>query len=84
MYINKVYQQELKTPESIYLLVGDKEHISKIQLLTTVEDNTHSLCEYFSRSGINTRFELNNGNHFQQGAWRMARGIKWGLQQSAK
>lgn len=84
-FLHYVYGHEfMKTPESIYLSVGDKERISKIQLLTTVEDNTRSLYEYFWKAGINTIFELNNGNHFQQGAWRMAKGIKWSLQQIAK
>lgn len=74
----------MKTPESIYLSLGDKEHISKIQLLATVRDNTRSLNEYFRKAGINTIFELNNGNHFQQSDWRMAKGIKWSLQQIPK
>lgn len=84
-FLDYVHKHEfMKTPESIYFSLGDKEHISKIQLLTTVEDNTRSLYEYFREAGINTIFELNNGNHFQQGAWRMAKGIKWSLQQIAK
>ncbi|WP_106827924.1 alpha/beta hydrolase [Parabacteroides pacaensis] len=84
-FLDYVHRHEfMKTPESIYLSLGDKEHISKIQLLTTVEDNTRSLYDHFRKAGINTIFELNNGNHFQQGAWRLAKGIKWSLQQIAK
>ncbi|WP_321426183.1 alpha/beta hydrolase-fold protein [uncultured Bacteroides sp.] len=79
-FLDYVHEHEFKKkPESIYLSLGDKEHISKIELLTTIEDNTRSLYEYFQKSGINTIFELNNGNHFQQGAWRMAKGMKWSL-----
>lgn len=70
-----------RTPEAIYLSLGDRERFSQIKLLTTVEDATRNLYEYYRQAGINTAFELNPGNHFRQGAWRMARGISWMLRQ---
>lgn len=66
-----------RKPDAIYLSLGDKEHISNIPVLTSVEDNTRNLAEYFSRQGITTVFQLNNGNHYYNTTWRMAKGIQW-------
>ena len=34
---------------------------------------------YPSVTGKRSRFELNNGNHYMQPDWRMAKGIQWAL-----
>ena len=40
-----------------------------------VERNTAELHEYYRSPGIDTVFELNPGNHFQNPADRLAKGI---------
>lgn len=84
-FLKYMYEHDFqKTPEIIYLSLGDKEHLSKIKLLTTVEDNTRQLYDYLQHASIHSIFELNNGNHFQQCAWRIAKGIQWSLRQINK
>lgn len=68
-------------PSCIYFSLGDKETRLKNPVLNTVEERTRWLCERYNRMGINTVFQLNNGNHYQQPAWRTARGIAWALRQ---
>jgi hypothetical protein len=53
----------------------------KNPLLATVEDNTRWLYDHYSRQGITSIFELNNGNHYMQSEWRVAKGIQWSLKQ---
>ena len=55
--------------------------LHKMGLLKTVEDNTRWLYEHYLAQGINTVFELNNGNHYMQTQRRMAKGIQWSLKQ---
>ena len=44
-----------------------------------VERNTAELHEYYRSLGSDTVFELNPGNHFQNPAGRLAKGIAWVL-----
>ena len=44
-----------------------------------VEENTRLLCNSYSEHGIQTTFELNPGNHFQDAELRLAKGIAWML-----
>lgn len=67
-------------PKAMYFSLGDREARTKNEILRAVEDNTREIAGYFSENGINTVFELNKGNHFQQGALRTAKGIKWMLE----
>ena len=71
----------MKIPKTIYLSLGDRESHVKNQILKTVEDNTRWLYEHYLAQGINTVFELNNGNHYMQTQRRMAKGIQWSLKQ---
>ena len=48
---------------------------SKIEILKTVEDKTKEIYYYLSKN-INTIYEENEGNHFQDDILRMAKGIK--------
>ena len=81
-FISYVQAHDFVTPPScIYFSLGDKETRLKNPVLNTVEERTRWLCEHYSSMGINTVFQLNNGNHYQQPAWRTARGITWALRQ---
>lgn len=65
--------------DKIYFSLGDKEKNSKNELLRTVEDKTKEIQEYLGKN-IDSLYEENQGNHFQDGALRMAKGIKWILE----
>jgi len=48
--------------------------------MATVEENTARLAALYRERGVETRFELNPGNHFQEPALRTARGVAWMLE----
>jgi predicted alpha/beta superfamily hydrolase len=73
--------QPVRFPEAIYFSLGDQESKTRKLLLSGVEDNTRWLCEYYQKKNVNTVFQLNNGNHYIQSDWRMAKGIQWILRQ---
>ena len=63
--------------DGVYLSVGDKESTSRNAVLHTVGENTQALAELLAQRGVNTKFELNHGNHFKNPPLRVAKGIKW-------
>lgn len=64
----------------MYFSLGNKESKVKNQVLATVEKNTIDLEKIYKNKGIQTIYEVNEGNHFQDAVLRMARGIKWILE----
>ena len=64
-------------PEKLYLSLGDKEARTRNQIMAKVEQNTRDLHEYYKSLGINTIFELNEGNHFKDAGLRIAKAITW-------
>ena len=64
-------------PDKLYLSLGDKEAKTRNQIMATVENNTRELHDYYSSLGINTLFEMNEGNHFKDAALRIAKAIAW-------
>ena len=64
----------------IYFSLGNKESKVKNQILSTVEKNTVELEKLYNSRGIQTVYEENQGNHFQDTDLRMAKGIKWILE----
>lgn len=64
-------------PEKLYFSLGDREARTRNQIMATVEQNTKDLYEHFKTMDIETKYELNPGNHFQDPALRMAKGIVW-------
>ena len=62
--------------EKVYLSLGDKEKISKINLLKDVQINTEEIYEFYKSNGINVTYELNEGGHFKEVNLRIAKGIK--------
>ena len=64
-----------KTPQKLYLSLGDREADTKHPLLKTVRQNTETAAAHFRAAGIRTALELNPGNHFQDAEQRTAKGI---------
>ena len=64
-------------PKKLYLSLGDKEARTRNQVMATVEQNTGTLYDYYKSLGVEAVFEMNSGNHFQNVAQRMAKGIVW-------
>ena len=64
-------------PEKIYFSLGDRENKSRNALMSTVKDCTVRLRDFYAERGIDTVFEENPGNHFQNVAERLAKGISW-------
>ena len=67
---------------TIYFSLGDREAHTRNPILRTVEENTREISRCLAENGVNTVFEMNKGNHFQQSALRIAKGIRWILQSS--
>ena len=61
----------------IYFSLGNKESKVRNKLLATVEANTLELNKIYANQGIETIYEVNEGNHFKEAVLRMAKGIKW-------
>ena len=66
----------VKTPDRIYLSLGDAEAKTRDKNLATVQKNTELLANLYRSRGIQTLFELNCGNHFTDTIGRTAKGIK--------
>ena len=64
-------------PEKMYFSLGDKESHTRNKVMATAEQNTVELHEYYQKLCANTKYELNAGNHFQDTALRMEKGIAW-------
>ena len=62
-------------PEKLYLSLGDKESKTRHPILKTMQENTEDLLKHFKSMGIETTYEINSGNHFQDVNLRCAKGI---------
>lgn len=65
-----------KTPDNIYLSLGDAEAKTRDKNLAPVQKNTEFLAGFYKSRGITTTFELNPGSHFTDPTGRTAKGIK--------
>lgn len=63
--------------EKLYLSLGNKEAKAKNEIMNKVEICTKELYEYYLSIGIDTIYEENQGNHFQDVEERIAKGINW-------
>lgn len=80
-FIEYVKENEMKSyPEKIYFSLGNKEKNTKNELMAKVEENTKSIEQFFSEKSIQTIYEENEGNHFQDVTNRVAKGIRWILE----
>lgn len=59
----------------VYLSLGSKEHKSRNVLMAKVAYNMAIQCESLKKQGIDTTFEMNEGNHFKDVTERMLKGI---------
>lgn len=74
-------EHELAAPlQGAYLSVGEQESTSRNAVLQTVGARTQAMADVLSERGIPTKFELNPGNHFKNPPLRVAKGIKWLLE----
>lgn len=77
-FVKYMEENEFKSKiTKIYLSLGDREKITRNKYMKNVENCTNQLSEIFKLRGIETFFELNPGNHFQDSALRLAKGIKF-------
>ena len=64
-----------RTPDRIYLSLGDKEARTRQPLMKTVQENTEKIASYYESLGYDVTWELNPGNHFREPMLRSAKGI---------
>ena len=67
--------------QGIYFSVGEQESSSRNAVLQTVGERTRQVAELMASHGLNSKFELNPGNHFKNPPLRVAKGIKWLMEQ---
>ena len=65
--------------KAVYLSLGDKEEKAKNKVLATVGDCIRKEQELLDKQGVPNTLEWNFGNHFQDSALRIAKGIAWQL-----
>ena len=76
-----VYSHEpVRTPDALYLSLGDKEAKTRNRYLKPVQERTEAIYEFYKNAGLNTTFVLNPGNHYLHGVERTAAGIQWILE----
>ena len=77
-FIEYIEKNELKVnPNKIYFSLGNKESKTKNELMAKVEEKTRFVEKYYNNKNIKTIYEENEGNHFQDVAYRITKGIKW-------
>lgn len=64
-----------KVPKKLYFSLGNTETKTKHPLLKTVQEHTEIIAAHYRLLGIDTAFELNEGNHFKDAELRTAKGI---------
>ena len=75
-FLEFVSSHELASkPSKVYLSLGDREAKTRNSVMSMVQDNTERLVNLYKAKGIDVVYELNPGNHFQDPAKRMAKGI---------
>ena len=64
-------------PDAVYLSLGDREARTRNTVMQSVERNTVELAVHYRDIGVDTFFELNEGNHFRDPIGRTVRGMAW-------
>lgn len=64
-------------PECMYFSLGDKESKTRNPVLRSVRQNTEEIHAFYRGKGIDTVFQLNPGNHYNQAVERTAAGLCW-------
>ncbi|MCR4556662.1 MAG: alpha/beta hydrolase [Saccharofermentans sp.] len=71
----------LRENPRVYLSLGDRESKTKNIIMGAVENNTQTIYDNYKKHGIDCRFEMNPGGHFNEPAFRTAKGIAYLLRQ---
>ncbi len=71
-------------PKAIYLSVGNLETFADNPVVSQTHKIMKELLAYYQSVGIDSIFQLNKGNHYHQPNLRMAKGIKWILENLKK
>lgn len=64
----------LRKPDRLYISLGDRESSAR-GIMGTVGERTREILDLYRRRGIDAVYEENPGNHFQDAAKRLAKGI---------
>ena len=64
-------------PDCMYFSLGDKESKTRNPVLQSVRQNTEEIHAFYRGKGIDTVFQLNPGNHYNQAVERTAAGLCW-------
>ena len=64
-------------PDCMYFSLGDKESKTRNPILQSVRQNTEEIHAFYRGKGIDTMFQLNPGNHYNQTVERTAAGLCW-------
>ena len=64
-------------PDCMYFSLGDKENKTRNRVLRNVRQNTEEIHAFYRGKGIDTVFQLNSGNHYNQAVERTVAGICW-------
>ena len=59
----------------LWEVTGSREKNTKNPRMRRVEDCTGQAARILERQGVETRFEINPGNHFADGAARLRKGL---------
>ena len=73
-----IFSHKMKRrPDCLYFSLGDKEHKTRNPVMRAVRRNTEEIQAFYQAQGIGTVFQLNPGNHFQNGPERTVNAIQW-------
>lgn len=64
-------------PGCMYFSLGDKESKTRNQVLRNIRQNTEEIHAFYRGKGIDTTFQLNPGNHYNQAVERTVDGLCW-------
>ncbi len=88
-FIEYASKHELIDDTKIYLSLGNKEEKSKNRLMASVGDITRQLSVLFNHAAkegtlLDFKYEIEEGNHFNNPQLRLAKGIAWLLDSNVK
>lgn len=64
-------------PDCMYFSLGDKESKTRNPVLQNIRQNTEEIHAFYRGKGIDTAFQLNPGNHYNQAVERTVDGLCW-------
>lgn len=67
----------MSQPSKIYMSLGDREAKTKNKVMAAVEENTLAVADLYRSKGLDVKFEMNLGGHFNESALRTAKGIAY-------